>query len=267
MSTIERVQTGDRGEIVGAATTMPSLVQSLPRLGEYLDPADDRASQEWVDVMRSLHTIEALSSLQFIAISGAQGAGKTTLMKALYPAATEWLQPNVGRGEKLPVAIVEVAQRTTPVGLVTRLRGSTPVRDEVRLSEWEQITRGGDRSVLSIRLEVPTEQGFWQADNAADRRTCKRSPRRRRRHAGDARRNCAELAQQMGRPVRYGAGELRGFAERARGHSIAEAALAPSIPDQRRFKRWIQRDPLGLVLVVAPGTIPSSRRSTPSCRR
>ena len=40
-----------------------------------------------------------------------------------------------------------------------------------------------------------------------------------------------ELARQMGRPVRYGAGELRGFAERARHMvAIAEKSLAPVDP-------------------------------------
>ena len=67
-----------------------------------------------------------------------------------------------------------------------------------------------------------------------------------------------ELAWQMGRPVRYGAGELRGFEERAR-HMIAIAsdALAPiEILDKPGFKRYIRREPLGVVLVVAPWNYP-----------
>jgi acyl-CoA reductase-like NAD-dependent aldehyde dehydrogenase len=41
-----------------------------------------------------------------------------------------------------------------------------------------------------------------------------------------------ELARQMGRPVRYGAGELRGFAERARHMiAIADSALSKITPD------------------------------------
>lgn len=68
----------------------------------------------------------------------------------------------------------------------------------------------------------------------------------------------AELAWQMGRPVRYGAGELRGFAERARYMiDIAEDALAPVDPGPKeKFKRWIAREPLGLVMVVAPWNYP-----------
>ena len=67
-----------------------------------------------------------------------------------------------------------------------------------------------------------------------------------------------ELAWQMGRPIRYGAGELRGFAERAHYMiGIAEAALAPIDPGPKDgFRRWIARDPLGLVMVIAPWNYP-----------
>ena len=67
-----------------------------------------------------------------------------------------------------------------------------------------------------------------------------------------------ELAWQMGRPIRYGAGELRGFAERARYMiEIAEVALAPIDPGPKDgFRRWIARDPLGLVMVIAPWNYP-----------
>jgi acyl-CoA reductase-like NAD-dependent aldehyde dehydrogenase len=66
-----------------------------------------------------------------------------------------------------------------------------------------------------------------------------------------------ELAWQMGRPVRYG-GEKRGVEERARYMiEIAEASLAPSEkPGKDGFTRYISREPLGTVMVIAPWNYP-----------
>ena len=67
-----------------------------------------------------------------------------------------------------------------------------------------------------------------------------------------------ELAWQMGRPIRYGAGELRGFEERARYMiGIAEAALADIDPGPKDgFLRYIKREPLGVVFTIAPWNYP-----------
>jgi len=67
-----------------------------------------------------------------------------------------------------------------------------------------------------------------------------------------------EITRMMGRPIRYAAGELNGFAERARHMiSIAETALAPVKPEAKAgFTRYIRRDPVGLVLTVAPWNYP-----------
>jgi acyl-CoA reductase-like NAD-dependent aldehyde dehydrogenase len=66
-----------------------------------------------------------------------------------------------------------------------------------------------------------------------------------------------ELAWQMGRPIRFG-GEKRGVEERSRYMiDIAEASLAPSEKTGKEgFKRWIAREPLGTVMVIAPWNYP-----------
>ncbi|MCB1407829.1 MAG: aldehyde dehydrogenase family protein, partial [Rhodobacteraceae bacterium] len=66
-----------------------------------------------------------------------------------------------------------------------------------------------------------------------------------------------ELAWQMGRPVRYG-GEIGGVRERAAHMSaIAEATLAPKvIEDSATARRVLTREPVGVVLVIAPWNYP-----------
>lgn len=67
-----------------------------------------------------------------------------------------------------------------------------------------------------------------------------------------------ELAWQMGRPVSQGAGEVRGFQERARYMlEIAPNALADlDAGEKTGFKRYIRHEPLGVVLTVAPWNFP-----------
>ncbi len=67
-----------------------------------------------------------------------------------------------------------------------------------------------------------------------------------------------ELAWQMGRPVRYGPGELRGFEERARYMiAIAEQALADIDPGPKEgFVRYVRRNPVGVVFTIAPWNYP-----------
>ena len=66
-----------------------------------------------------------------------------------------------------------------------------------------------------------------------------------------------KLAWQMGRPVRYG-GEFGGVDERAGMMAdLAEEGLAPiEIENSASFHRYIQREPHGAVLVVAPWNYP-----------
>ncbi|MBM3569412.1 MAG: aldehyde dehydrogenase family protein [Alphaproteobacteria bacterium] len=66
------------------------------------------------------------------------------------------------------------------------------------------------------------------------------------------------ITRQMGRPIRQSPGEVRGFEERAR-YMIAAApkALADiDVGPKPGFRRFIRREPLGVVFVVAPWNYP-----------
>ncbi|TAL63308.1 MAG: aldehyde dehydrogenase family protein [Legionella sp.] len=67
-----------------------------------------------------------------------------------------------------------------------------------------------------------------------------------------------EICWQMGRPIRYAQGEIKGFEERAR-YMIANAASSLAtieLPEKTGFIRYIKREPLGVVLVIAPWNYP-----------
>ena len=67
-----------------------------------------------------------------------------------------------------------------------------------------------------------------------------------------------ELCWQIGRPIRYAAGEVASFVDRAKTMiGFADEALAPiQVSGKPGFTRFIQRDPLGVVLVIAPWNYP-----------
>lgn len=67
-----------------------------------------------------------------------------------------------------------------------------------------------------------------------------------------------EITLQMGRPIAHSPGELGGFEERARYMiGAAASALARIDPEPREgFTRFVRREPLGVVLTVAPWNYP-----------
>ncbi|MDH3327443.1 MAG: aldehyde dehydrogenase family protein [Gammaproteobacteria bacterium] len=67
-----------------------------------------------------------------------------------------------------------------------------------------------------------------------------------------------EICWQMGRPIKYCEGEIKGFAERAIYMiSIATDKLSPiDCNDQAGFNRYIEREPVGIVFSIAPWNFP-----------
>ncbi len=67
-----------------------------------------------------------------------------------------------------------------------------------------------------------------------------------------------EICWQMGRPIASAAGEVAGMEERARKMiDLADAGLASVKLDEKKgLERWIQREALGVVFVIAPWNYP-----------
>lgn len=84
---------------------------------------DEDVDEKLLGVMRRLLLAEILGNTWIIAVGGSQGAGKTTLMSYMYDMQDQpvkWLQGNEGRGEKMPILILE-EDVVAPQGYVRRL--------------------------------------------------------------------------------------------------------------------------------------------------
>ncbi len=73
-----------------------------------------------------------------------------------------------------------------------------------------------------------------------------------------AARNAEELTWQIGRPIRQSPGEMRGFEERGRAMiGLAESALSDiELGAKEGFRRFMRKEPLGVVFVLAPWNYP-----------
>lgn len=114
-----------------------------------------------------------------------------------------------------------------------------------------------DKDTINSTLEQANlAQKAWKATPLARRKTlCERAV-----DAFVARKDdiAREICWQMGRPIRFAAGEVGGLEERSRTMiRLADQGLADiKLPEKEGFERWIQREPLGVFFVVAPWNYP-----------
>jgi len=134
---------------------------------------------------------------------------------------------------------------------MTTIQLISPVDGQVYL---ERTALTPDQAAAAV-ARARAAQRSWAARPLAERIALVR--------AGVARLNAMketlveELAWQMGRPTRYG-GEFGGVNERTTYMSdIAAAALAPMVAEASdRFERRIEREPAGVVFIIAPWNYP-----------
>lgn len=132
------------------------------------------------------------------------------------------------------------------------LRTISPINNSVYVER--PLATAGE---IEVALENAREaQRRWRSVAVADRarmltRFCEEFERRADEIA-------LELTWQMGRPIRYAPNEVRGTLERARYMiEIAPESLSDVDPGAKEnFRRFIRREPLGVVLTIAAWNYP-----------
>jgi acyl-CoA reductase-like NAD-dependent aldehyde dehydrogenase len=136
--------------------------------------------------------------------------------------------------------------------MTARLRTVSPVDGRV----YVERPRAGYPQIAAALAAAQRAQRDWKRVPVAERAAaCSRMV-----DAFVARRDAIadEISWQMGRPRSQSPAEVGGFEERARHMiAIAEASLADvAVPPRPGFTRFIRREPLGVVLTVAPWNYP-----------
>ena len=132
-------------------------------LGEVIGSNLDSLPVEAIDRMKDLHNKLALTILTqeryLLAVTGLQGAGKTTLVKRLYNLDNKYLRDNDGRGEKRPILITE-SDVSEPVGYVSKsnytVKHGFVIQSEiVTPDEFDRIAKSPKKEEIWLELKVP----------------------------------------------------------------------------------------------------------------
>ena len=121
------------------------------------------------DLMRRTVTAELLFEKDYLAIAGAQGAGKSTFVKNLLGLDSDVLITNQGRGEKLPLFITlnpdpsvlqicRFVRRFEDVDGVPTLKTHEVLSTDEELTYWRKVQQGGDSNALITELVLPRGQ-------------------------------------------------------------------------------------------------------------
>jgi acyl-CoA reductase-like NAD-dependent aldehyde dehydrogenase len=135
---------------------------------------------------------------------------------------------------------------------MSKLECVSPVDGSVYV-ERQTATNDEIQQALSASMEA---QKKWRNTPVAERQAlCSKAVDAFVAHKDDI---AKELTWQMGRPISQAPGEVAGFEERARHMiEIADSALADLKPEAKHgFTRYIKREPLGVVFIIAPWNFP-----------
>ena len=110
--------------------------------------------------IRKLFIASMMYNKTLICVSGLQGAGKTTLMRNFYCLDGKFLDPTIGRGERVPVLITEKKDIKVPTIFAIKVDKDSDgkyCQKKVKLSADEYIgaSKGEDSKIMYLELYVP----------------------------------------------------------------------------------------------------------------
>jgi hypothetical protein len=149
-------------------TTLFNRLLTLRGASSYLGDAE-LFDADLLKLIRKVKVAALLADRYSIAITGSQSAGKTLLMRNLYDLDTTWLEDNKGRGEKVPLLILEKPGISEPEGWVEALVETEPHKPPVLQpqsltpDQFKRVMKGlGPLELLPI-LYVPTR--YFHGEN------------------------------------------------------------------------------------------------------
>ena len=132
------------------------------------------------------------------------------------------------------------------------LKTISPINGEVYV---ERALAGADKIAQALS-KAKTSQRAWSTKSVAERaEICTAAVDA---FVANKELIANELTWQMGRPIRYSLGEVGGYEERARYmiEAAPEALKSLQLDEKAGFTRYIKREALGVVFVVAPWNFP-----------
>ncbi|MBV9163578.1 MAG: hypothetical protein JO281_18960 [Pseudonocardiales bacterium] len=157
-------------DVLDYKDTLSALTAAMIRLSQALTAVDSdhgrRLQDACRDILRPLVVARVLNKRYTVAVAGPQGVGKTSIVQALYEL-DDWLDPDYGQGELLPVFIIEDATVDKPQPRLIKFDildaagevpdGEVPEESDeaVVLKTWAEALRGNRPEVLYPELRVP----------------------------------------------------------------------------------------------------------------
>lgn len=154
---------------------LPGLLVALLELRSAMWASGTKPAldDELAALIKNIAVTSQLSQHPLYAIAGLQGTGKTTLLREAYDLDGTWLRPNAGRGETLPILVIEshsitsVAEVTGWLWTLGSSKASAGKVERIQAESadaWWREVRSAGTTVLCAEITVPA--GVFELDGA-----------------------------------------------------------------------------------------------------